>query len=118
MAKKKKKPTFDKLSQSQLNALDLFQRANTNHEEFIKKIGARGILANALRSMEKWYYQRGTCYMDCHLKVWVTPQNRPLFTVNCINRLLSLLHKNYRDVVLVRFVIVDEDGFLMEEKDE
>lgn len=118
MTKRKKRPTFDKLSQSQLNALDLFQRANTNHEEFIKKIGAHGLLANALRNMEKWHYQRGGCSMDCHLKIWVTPQNRPLFTVNSINRLLSLLHKNYRDVVLVRFVIVDEDGYLVEEKDD
>jgi hypothetical protein len=118
MTKRKKRPTFDKLSKSQLNALDLFQKANTNHDEFIKKIGAHGLLANALRNMEKWYYQRGSSCVDIHLKIWVTEANRKLFTVNSINRLLSLLHKNYRDVVLVRFVIVDEDGFLMEEKDD
>ena len=105
-------------TKTQRNAIDLYNRANTNHDEFIAKIGAVGLLANALNSMEKWYYQRGSSCMDCHIKIWIKKNPRPLFTTNSINRLLSLLHKNYSTVVLVKFIIVCDDGRLLEEKDD
>lgn len=106
------------LTRTQLNAIDLYNRANANRDEFIARIGASGLLANALHHINKWYYRRGSSNMDCHLKIWVTDHNRKLFTVNCVNRLLSLLYKNYRGVVLARFIIVSEDGRLQEEKDD
>jgi len=106
------------LTSTQMEALDFYHRANSDIEALIKRIGAQKLLSNAMRHASKWYYQRGSSVIDCHLKLWVTKENRKLFTTNSINRLLSLLHRNYQDVVLVKFVIIGSDGRFSEEKCE
>ena len=111
---KRKSPK--KITNAQIEALDLYQRANSNIEPLIKRLDAQRTLAACMRLADKWHYTRGSNSIDSSIKLWITKSNRKLFTINSINRMLSLLHRNYNAVVLVKFVIIEEDGWLAEEK--
>lgn len=82
----------------------------------IDKLNPAGLILNALKEVTSWRYHRGSQGQDAHLSIWIKKAVKPLFTAGVHNKILSLMRKNYNQVVLIQYNIIDEYGTIRPEK--
>jgi hypothetical protein len=92
-----------------------YNTAIKNKSTLIKKVKAVGLLRNAIEHIDRWTFKRPTRLSDARLKIWVSKENRPLFTESIKIRLISALRSQYKEVVMPVFIVVGDGGLLVEE---
>lgn len=104
-------------AKSQLLAQRKYARACHDMKVLIKEISPRGRTAHALTFANAWEYYPGNQSEDCVVRLWVKNEFRALFTTSIHNKILSLMRQYYDTVVLIKFVLIDSNGIVSEEKE-
>jgi hypothetical protein len=114
---KEQKKLFNQIL-SKYRAVYAYNRADTDLDTLVRVLKPSGLLRNAIMRIDRWAYYKPGAASDAKLKVWVTEDVRGLFSKSLTNRLISTSRNAWNLVVFVKFIIVGEDGILIEEKDD
>lgn len=103
---------------SKYKSVYAYNRADTDKETLVRLIKSSCLLTKAIMKADRWVYQGPSVSMDAKIKIWVTPDVKSVFIESLVNRLTAAARNTWNLVVFVKFIIVGDDGLLIEEEDD